>query len=71
MNLPRSFRHGEGPTVTDRYTEDQIKEFNRQHDLRYGFSFELPTVYTNPTRHPETHTGPRHEIWSKIVSGFR
>lgn len=64
LTMQREFRHGGGETPrSSAFTQEQIELANAEHDRRMGFSFALPTIYTNPNRHPETHVGPAETLW--------
>jgi hypothetical protein len=51
------------PLETGNYSEAEILEFNRRHDLRYGWSFSDIQSYHNPRRLPETVFGPIERYW--------
>lgn len=36
------------------FTAEEIKAANHRHDVHYGWSINLPTLYTNNARLPET-----------------
>jgi hypothetical protein len=39
------------------FSAEELNEANRRHDLKYGWSFLWPTIFSNAARLPETVIG--------------
>lgn len=63
MNHPEHSRNGGSDLVVSRYSEQQIAEFNRKHDIENGWSPEMTTVYVNRNRLPETVVSKPDKVW--------
>ena len=65
MNPPQPHlnRHGVSGLRTDRFSEQEIQQFNAEFDRRNGWSQDLSTIFVNASRRPESTYVPASKCW--------
>lgn len=69
MNFPVTITKYSEPLIVSAYSVEEILEFNRRHDQRYGWSICFPNFYTKPDftcyipAPPELSDEPIHRSW--------
>lgn len=54
----KQVRHGMTEPRKPAFTEAELAEINRRFDEQNGFHLDMPTVFQNPARRPETEFRP-------------